>query len=161
MRILSFDVVDMRIDILEGLLGFFRVKTRSIIFQPSCVVDVVYVENSVDILLDNVKYFRKSTLVRLRFLLNFLDDPLLQDKTCVEQSFIVRHQLPLDTSPHVVDILIKIVNIKNIPIFHERCVFGQQHVLHVFEVIFCHLVVHLVLIVLQISQEFTFPVQIL
>jgi hypothetical protein len=50
------------------------------------------------------------------------------------------------------------VHVEDVPVLHEGCVLGQQHILHVLEVVFGHLVVHLVLESLQTAHEFAFPV---
>jgi hypothetical protein len=91
-------------------------------------------------------------------MLNFLYNFFLQDKTSIQQGLVISHQLPFDTSPHIVDRIIEVVDVEDIPIFHECCIFSQQHVLHILEVVFSHLVVHLILICLKTSQKLTFLV---
>lgn len=46
------------------------------------------------------------------------------------------------------------MDIQNVPTLHKSGVLRQQCVLHIFEVVFCHLIVHLILERLQVAHEF-------
>lgn len=50
---LGFDIVDMRIRVLEGPLGFLGIDAGSVVLESEGVVDVVDVEDTADVLLDD------------------------------------------------------------------------------------------------------------
>lgn len=60
MRDLGFDVINMRIDVLKGSFGFLRVNARRIVFQAICVIDIVNVKDSINILPHDIKNFLKG-----------------------------------------------------------------------------------------------------
>ena len=155
----GFQIVDVRVDFLEGLFCLLRVDAGSIGFEAGGVVDVVDIQNPRNVLLDNLKNFLEDTQRRFGLVLHFGDDLFLEHEAGVEQGLVISNELLFDASPHVVLPLVEVVHVEDVPALHEGCVFGEQHVLHVFEVVFGHLVVHLVLELLEVAQKLALLVQ--
>lgn len=109
------------------------------------IVDVVDIEDPADVLLDQFEHLLQDGEIGLRFLLYFEYDFILEDEAGVEKSFVVADELLPYAFPHVVQLAVVVVDVEDVPALHECGVFGEKGVLHVFEVVFCHLVVHLVL----------------
>ena len=87
-----------------------------------------------------------------------MNDFFFEDKASIEKSLIVSDKLFFDTSPHVINIFIIVVNVENVPVFHEGSVFSEKSVLHILKIVLCHLIIHLILKSLKTSDEFTFPI---
>lgn len=50
----------MRIAFFEGFLGLFAVNAGSVAFEASCIVDIIDVQNSVNILLNYLKHLLEN-----------------------------------------------------------------------------------------------------
>ena len=107
-------------------------------------------------MLDDFEDFLNHSKVGLRLMLDFGDDLILENKASIEEGFIVGCELSFNTAPHVVQVLIIVVHVQYVPVLHEGCVLSQQHVLHVLEIVLGHLVVHLILVSLETTQELAF-----
>lgn len=116
-----------------------------IVFESRRVIYVINIQNSGHILTNYFKYFFKECIVGIVLILYFQDYFLLQNKESVEQGLIVSHQLFFYALPHIIWLSIIIVAIQNIPTFHKSRVFSEHGILHIFEIVFRHLVIHLIL----------------
>lgn len=90
----------------------------------------------------------------ISLILYLLNNLILEHKTRIQKCLIIRHKLPLNTLPHVVGLTVIVVAVEDVPALHECRVLGQHGILHVLEVVFCHLIVHLILEVLQVYRNF-------
>jgi hypothetical protein len=109
------------------------------------VVYVINIENSTHILLDQFEDLLEYGEIGLGFLLDLENDLILEDEAGVKEGLVVANELFADALPHVVELLVVVVDVEDIPALHKGSVLRQERVLHVLEVVFRHLIVHLVL----------------
>jgi len=88
------------------------------------VVDVVDIENPADVLLDQLEHFLQDGEIGLRFLLYFEYDFILEDEAGIEESLVVTDELLPDAFPHVVELVVVVVDVEDVPALHECGVFG-------------------------------------
>jgi hypothetical protein len=142
---IRLNVVNMGVGILKGTFSLFRVDAWSIVLESVSVVYVINIENSTHILLDQFEDLLEYGEIGLGFLLDLENDLILEDEAGVKEGLVVANELFADALPHVVELLVVVVDVEDIPALHKGSVLRQERVLHVLEVVFRHLIVHLVL----------------